>query len=75
MKKSVFKHSIIYIIKGYQVLISPFLSPCCRFEPSCSSFAITAINMYGVLLGVRLTIGRVTRCHPWSKKYGYDPVP
>ena len=74
MKNSVFKYIGVYTIRLYQFLISPFFPNACRFDPSCSSFAITAINKYGILKGSRFTLRRLTLCHPWSKKSGYDPV-
>lgn len=61
-------------IKLYQYLISPFLKPCCRFYPSCSQYAIGAINQYGIAKGIGMACKRLLRCHPWSPG-GYDPVP
>lgn len=61
-------------IRGYQVLISPLLPPSCRFHPTCSSYALTAIERYGVLRGGWLALRRIGRCHPWNPG-GYDPVP
>lgn len=58
----------------YRALISPVLGPCCRYEPSCSEYALTAFKIHGVLKGITLTSLRLLRCHPWSKS-GYDPVP
>ena len=57
----------------YQLLIRPILGPCCRFYPSCSEYALTAIQLHGVVKGLKLTICRLLRCHPWSDG-GYDPV-
>jgi hypothetical protein len=63
-----------YLIRGYQLAISPFLGPRCRFYPSCSHYAIEAIETHGALSGVWLTIKRISRCHPWHEG-GFDPVP
>lgn len=61
-------------IRAYQWLISPLLTPSCRFLPSCSEYASEAIARHGVLAGIRLTGRRLLRCHPWGGA-GYDPVP
>jgi putative membrane protein insertion efficiency factor len=63
-----------YLIRGYQLAISPLLGPRCRFYPSCSHYAIEAIETHGALRGVWLTIKRISRCHPWHEG-GFDPVP
>jgi putative membrane protein insertion efficiency factor len=63
-----------YLIRGYQLAISPLLGPRCRFYPSCSHYAIEAIETHGTLRGVWLTIKRISRCHPWHEG-GFDPVP
>ena len=63
-----------YLIRGYQLAISPLLGPRCRFYPSCSHYAIEAIETHGALRGVWLTIKLISRCHPWHKG-GFDPVP
>lgn len=61
-------------IRFYQRAISPHLPPSCRFQPTCSEYAITAITRFGALRGGRLAIWRILRCNPFSKG-GYDPVP
>ena len=63
-----------YLIRGYQLAISPLLGPRCRFYPSCSHYAIEAIETHGALRGVWLAIKRISRCHPWHEG-GFDPVP
>lgn len=64
----------ILLIRAYQYLISPFLGNHCRFHPSCSSYAISAVESHGILRGLWLAIRRLSRCHPWHEG-GYDPVP
>ena len=68
------KKIIIYLIKFYQITLSPLLGSNCRFQPTCSQYMIEAINLYGVLKGVSLGIKRISKCHPLGSK-GYDPVP
>ena len=60
-------------IRLYQRLISPALPPRCRYEPSCSHYAVQAVERYGILLGLILASWRVLRCNPWSRG-GFDPV-
>ena len=62
------------LIRGYQLAISPLLGPRCRFYPSCSQYAIEAIEAHGALRGTWLTMKRISRCHPWHEG-GFDPVP
>lgn len=65
---------MLFIIRLYQLFISPILGPSCRFEPSCSNYAMIAYRRYGFFKGSWLTIRRLMRCHPFSPG-GYDPVP
>jgi putative membrane protein insertion efficiency factor len=65
---------LIVLIRGYRFAISALLGHCCRFEPSCSAYAIQAIQSYGLVKGCGLTLRRVMRCHPWCPG-GIDPVP
>lgn len=58
----------------YRLLISPLLGPRCRFAPSCSEYALEALQLHGPLKGLWLTARRLARCHPWGGQ-GYDPVP
>ncbi|MGK0442126.1 MAG: putative membrane protein insertion efficiency factor [Pseudohongiellaceae bacterium] len=64
----------IGLIKGYRLLISPFMARSCRFHPSCSSYAIQAIEEHGVFKGCWLALKRLLCCHPFHPG-GYDPVP
>jgi putative membrane protein insertion efficiency factor len=65
---------LIWLIKGYRSLISPLFPPVCRFQPTCSQYAIEAITQYGSFKGSWLAIKRILRCHPFHPG-GYDPVP
>ena len=69
-----FKKIVILPIRFYQVALSPFLGKNCRFEPTCSEYAITAINRYGIIRGMYLFMKRIIRCHPFGGD-GCDPVP
>ncbi|MCF2947201.1 membrane protein insertion efficiency factor YidD [Paraglaciecola aquimarina] len=64
----------IGIIKFYQIVISPMLGPTCRFHPSCSYYAISAITQHGIIKGSWLSIKRISKCHPLHSG-GNDPVP
>ncbi len=62
------------ILRSYQLFISPLLGNHCRFYPSCSQYAIDAVEKHGTLRGSLLAIRRLSRCHPWHEG-GVDPVP
>jgi putative membrane protein insertion efficiency factor len=64
----------IGLIHGYRTLVSPILPPSCRFEPSCSEFALQAVRCHGAFHGGWFVLRRLSRCHPWGGE-GYDPVP
>jgi putative membrane protein insertion efficiency factor len=64
---------VCFPIKLYQYLISPLLKPSCRYYPSCSQYAESAIRHHGIGNGLWMALKRVLRCHPWSRG-GYDPV-
>lgn len=65
---------LIGLIRGYRMFISPLLPPVCRYQPTCSRYAIEAIEQHGVLKGTWLAGARICRCHPFHSG-GYDPVP
>ncbi|HET9843754.1 MAG TPA: membrane protein insertion efficiency factor YidD [Gammaproteobacteria bacterium] len=71
---NVVKQSLITLIRGYQWCISPLIGPACRFYPTCSEYAKTAISDYGAIKGSWLIFKRLCRCHPLHPG-GYDPVP
>lgn len=65
---------MIAIIHLYQLLLSPLLGPCCRFEPSCSHYAVEALRTHGFFRGTWLALRRICKCHPFHPG-GFDPVP
>ena len=65
---------VIALIRIYQVVLSPWLGPACRYEPSCSAYAREAIECHGLARGSWLAVRRIGRCHPFAAS-GYDPVP
>lgn len=76
MKKlsSLLSQLLILPIRGYQKFISPLTPPVCRFTPTCSQYAVEALQKHGPFRGLYLAIRRILRCHPWGG-HGYDPVP
>jgi len=64
----------IGIVKGYRLLLSPWLGSACRFEPTCSVYALDALKQHGAGIGSYLTLKRIGRCQPWCNS-GHDPVP
>jgi len=65
---------LISLVKGYRLLLKPWLGNACRFEPSCSAYALQALQRHGAVAGGALGAGRLLRCHPWCEG-GIDPVP
>lgn len=65
---------LLGLVGLYRLLVSPWLGNNCRYEPSCSAYAVEALKKHGAFRGSRLTLGRIARCHPWGGS-GYDPVP
>jgi hypothetical protein len=72
--KSVMVYLLLFLLKIYQGLISPFLPNACRYQPTCSEYAKQALKKHGFSKGLRLAIKRISSCHPWGGS-GYDPVP
>jgi hypothetical protein len=68
------RDAAILALRGYKRFISPLLPPMCRFEPTCSVYAMQAIEKYGIMRGVWLGARRLLRCHPLNPG-GWDPVP
>lgn len=73
-RKSPLAMFFLGLVRLYQLVISPLLGPRCRFQPTCSSYAVEAISLHGGLKGGLLTLKRMSKCHPWGG-FGYDPVP
>ncbi|MDD4921731.1 MAG: membrane protein insertion efficiency factor YidD [Bacteroidales bacterium] len=72
--KQLFKYFFLGIIKFYQYAVSPHTHASCRYEPTCSQYAVEAIQKHGPFKGSWLAMKRILRCHPWGG-HGYDPVP
>ena len=68
------KVGLIWGIRGYRSVISPWLPPTCRYTPTCSQYALDAVQRYGAMRGTWLATRRIVRCHPFCAG-GYDPVP
>ena len=65
---------LVALVKSYQLALSPFFGQQCRFTPTCSQYAIEALQLHGSIKGLMLTVKRISRCHPWHTG-GDDPVP
>jgi uncharacterized protein len=65
---------LVALVKSYQMMLSPFFGQQCRFTPTCSQYAIDALQTHGSAKGLQLTVKRIMRCHPWHVG-GHDPVP
>ncbi|MCH1454236.1 MAG: membrane protein insertion efficiency factor YidD [Flavobacteriaceae bacterium] len=74
MLRKVLIFPFVFLIRSYQILISPLLPPSCRFTPTCSHYGLEAFRRHGPFKGFYLTLKRISKCHPWGKS-GYDPVP
>ena len=68
------KAALVLLVRLYQWTLRPVLGPHCRFEPSCSEYAVEALHRHGAARGTVLAAGRVLRCNPWNLG-GFDPVP
>jgi hypothetical protein len=76
MLSKIIRFPFILLIRLYQILLSPLLGANkCRYQPTCSHYAIGAIEEWGVLKGGYMAVKRILRCHPWSKHPMHDPVP
>ena len=73
-RRKYMRHVLKILIRAYQLVLSPLLGPRCRFYPSCSHYAIEAIESHGALRGSWLSAKRICRCHPFNPG-GFDPVP
>lgn len=71
--KQVPKSIAVYLLRGYKFAMSPLFGGACRYRPTCSEYAMQAIEIHGAIRGGLMGIGRVLRCHPFSAS-GYDPV-
>ncbi len=65
---------LMALVRAYRFFLSPWLGSACRFEPTCSRYALTALEQHGAAVGSYLTLSRLARCHPWCRG-GHDPVP
>jgi putative membrane protein insertion efficiency factor len=65
---------VLLPVRVYRLAVSPLLAPCCRYAPTCSAYAVEAVERHGVGRGLKLALGRILRCHPWGGS-GFDPVP
>ena len=65
---------LIGLVRGYRLLLSPWLGSACRFTPTCSAYALEALQVHGAAAGSYLAAARIARCHPWCDG-GHDPVP
>ena len=64
---------VVILVRIYQIFLSPFIGPGCRFYPTCSEYMITAVQRYGPFRGTLMGVKRILRCNPWNPG-GYDPV-
>ncbi|MBB78477.1 MAG: membrane protein insertion efficiency factor YidD [Crocinitomicaceae bacterium] len=71
----IFIFPLILIVKFYQIFISPISPKTCRYSPSCSSYMVESLKIWGPIKGLYLGIKRLLSCHPWSKRKNHDPVP
>ena len=72
--RKILSYPFIFLVRFYQICISPLKPATCRFTPTCSAYAIEALQKHGPIKGLYLTVKRLLRCHPWGGS-GYDPVP
>ena len=65
---------LMLLVRGYRLLLSPWLGSSCRFEPTCSAYALQALEKHGAAAGTYMTVHRLMRCQPWCQG-GHDPIP
>lgn len=70
----IFAWPLLLLVRVYRVAVSPWLGANCRYQPSCSEYALEALQVHGAFRGSALAAKRIARCHPWGGS-GYDPVP
>ncbi|MBM3912237.1 MAG: membrane protein insertion efficiency factor YidD [Bacteroidetes bacterium] len=68
------KYILMALVRLYRSMLSPYLPPSCRYNPTCSAYALEALQRHGAWRGSWLTLRRLARCHPWGG-HGHDPVP
>lgn len=68
------QRALIFLVRAYRLLLSPWLGSSCRFEPSCSAYSLQALQKHGAAVGTYMTLTRLARCHPFCEG-GHDPVP
>lgn len=73
MLSKIISYPLVLLIRFYQTAISPFIPAACRFEPTCSHYALEALKIHGFFYGNFLLVKRILSCHPWGKS-GYDPI-
>ena len=71
---NIFAHIVAVPIRIYRLVFSPWVGKSCRYHPTCSAYALEALETHGAWVGTRLAVARVLRCHPWGGS-GVDPVP
>ena len=74
MLRKLFKKILCLAVRLYQVALSPYLGPSCRFQPTCSNYALEAINNHNLAKALKLIFIRLSKCHPLGR-FGFDPVP
>jgi len=72
--RSLPRRTLMLLVRGYRLILSPWLQTGCRYEPTCSSYSLRALERHGALIGTYLTLHRIVRCHPFCDG-GHDPVP
>ena len=68
------QRALMALVRGYRLLLSPWLGSSCRFEPTCSAYSLQALQIHGAAVGTYMTLHRLARCHPFCEG-GHDPVP